>query len=95
MKAASTPFQLPELRFTRETAESMAINRIAGGAVIMAGSGMCTGGRIKHHLIQNIHRAESTVLFVGYADNRRGDELVDLTESNRTLFFKLGYAWLP
>ena len=35
-----------------------------------------------------------TVLFVGYADNREGDELIDLTESNRTLFFKFGYAFV-
>jgi len=35
-----------------------------------------------------------TVLFVGYADNREGDEFVDLTESNRTLFFKFGYAFV-
>ncbi len=36
-----------------------------------------------------------TVLFVGYADNREGDQLVDLTERNRTLFFKFGYAFVP
>ncbi len=35
-----------------------------------------------------------TVLFLGYADNREGDEFVDLTESNRTLFFKFGYAFV-
>jgi hypothetical protein len=35
-----------------------------------------------------------TVLFLGYADNREGDQLVDLTESNRTLFFKFGYAFV-
>ena len=61
------PFHLPALRFTRETAESMAINRIGGGAVIMAGSGMCTGGRVRHHLRHNLWRRESSVVFVGYA----------------------------
>jgi metallo-beta-lactamase family protein len=61
------PFQLPELHFTRETAESMAINRIAGGAVIMAGSGMCTGGRVRHHLKHNLGRQDCSVVFVGYA----------------------------
>ena len=61
------PFALPGLHFTRETAESMAINRIKGGAVIIAGSGMCTGGRIRHHLKHNLWRRESSVIFVGYA----------------------------
>ncbi len=61
------PFHLPGLHFTRETAESMAINRIGGGAIIMAGSGMCTGGRVKHHLQHNLGREECSVVFVGYA----------------------------
>lgn len=61
------PFDLPGLRFTRETAESMAINQINGGAVIMAGSGMCTGGRVRHHLKYNLWRNNSSVVFVGYA----------------------------
>jgi metallo-beta-lactamase family protein len=61
------PFRLPGLHFTRETAESMAINRISGGAVIMAGSGMCTGGRVRHHLKHNLWRQDSSIVFVGYA----------------------------
>lgn len=61
------PFDFPGLHFTRETAESMAINQIAGGAVIMAGSGMCTGGRVRHHLKHNLGREHSGVVFVGYA----------------------------
>ena len=66
-RAGRDPFQLPELRFTRETAESMAINRIRGGAVIMAGSGMCTGGRVRHHLKHNLGRQDCSIVFVGYA----------------------------
>jgi metallo-beta-lactamase family protein len=50
----------------RTAAESRAINSIRGSCTILAGSGMCTGGRVKHHLRQNISRPESTVLFVGY-----------------------------
>ena len=61
------PFALPALRFTRETADSMALNRLVGGAVIMAGSGMCTGGRVRHHLRHNLWRKDSSVVFVGYA----------------------------
>jgi len=61
------PFDLPGLRFTRETAASMAINEIDSGAIIMAGSGMCTGGRVRHHLKHNLWRKRSSVVFVGYA----------------------------
>ena len=52
------PFNLPGLHFTRETAESIGINSIHGGAIIMAGAGMCTGGRVRHHLQHNLGREE-------------------------------------
>jgi len=61
------PFKFPGLHFTRETAESMAINQVSRGAVIMAGSGMCTGGRVRHHLKQHLGREHSSIVFVGYA----------------------------
>ncbi len=61
------PFDLPGLRFVRETSDSIALNRFAGGAVIMAGSGMCTGGRVRHHLRHNLWRRDSSVIFVGFA----------------------------
>ena len=61
-----SPFDFPGLKMTRSVAESKAINHVAGPAMIIAGSGMCTGGRIKHHLVNNITRQESTILFVGY-----------------------------
>ncbi|MCL2714011.1 MAG: MBL fold metallo-hydrolase [Alphaproteobacteria bacterium] len=61
------PLKLPNLHLTRESADSIAINRISGGAVIMAGSGMCTGGRIRHHLRHNLGRKESAIVFVGFA----------------------------
>ncbi len=70
LKAAAggkDPFNLPGLRFTRETAESIAISQIEGGAVIMAGSGMCTGGRVRHHLKHNLWGRKNSVVFVGYA----------------------------
>jgi metallo-beta-lactamase family protein len=61
------PFALPSIHFTRQTEESRALNRLAGGAVILAGSGMCTGGRVRHHLKHNLWRKDSSVVFVGYA----------------------------
>jgi metallo-beta-lactamase family protein len=61
------PFSFKGVHFTRETAESMAINRITSGAVILAGSGMCTGGRVRHHLKHNIGRKNCSVVFVGFA----------------------------
>jgi metallo-beta-lactamase family protein len=61
------PFMLPGLHFTRETSASMALNRIGGGAVILAGSGMCTGGRVLHHLKHNLWRNDSSIIFVGFA----------------------------
>jgi metallo-beta-lactamase family protein len=61
------PFALPALHFTRDRAESVAINQIKGGAIIMAGSGMATGGRVVHHLRHNLARPEAGVIFVGYA----------------------------
>jgi metallo-beta-lactamase family protein len=61
------PFDLPGLHFTRETAESMAINQVEGGAVIMAGSGMCTGGRVRHHLKHNLWNKRNSIVFVGFA----------------------------
>lgn len=61
------PFSLPGLHFTRETAESMALNQFEGGAVIMAGSGMCTGGRVRHHLKHNLWGRHNSIVFIGYA----------------------------
>ena len=61
------PLALPGLHFTRERAESMALNNVRGEAIIMAGAGMATGGRVRHHLKHNISREECSVIFVGFA----------------------------
>jgi metallo-beta-lactamase family protein len=61
------PLALPGLHFTRERAASMALNNIHSGAIIMAGSGMATGGRVVRHIQHNISRPECCVIFVGYA----------------------------
>ena len=66
LDAGQAPCRFPGLTLVRSTAESKAINRIQGSCIVMAGSGMCTGGRIKHHLATHISRPESTILFVGY-----------------------------
>ncbi len=71
------PFYLPKLMFTRSVDESKEINEVSG-AVIIAGSGMCNGGRIKHHLKHNLWRKESSIVFVGYqAKGTLGRRIVD------------------
>ncbi|MCA0045104.1 MBL fold metallo-hydrolase RNA specificity domain-containing protein [Celeribacter litoreus] len=67
IKGGGDPFALSQLHFTREAQDSMALNRIRSGAVIMAGSGMCTGGRVRHHLRHNLPHKDCSVIFVGYA----------------------------
>ncbi|HEY1391084.1 MAG TPA: MBL fold metallo-hydrolase [Ktedonobacterales bacterium] len=65
--SGSDPFRFAGLHFTRAGADSMAINQMRSDAVILAGSGMATGGRVLHHLRHNLWRPESSVVFVGYA----------------------------
>ena len=81
-----SPFDFPNLKLTRTTRESKAINHVSGTAIVIAGSGMCTGGRIKHHLAHNISRKQSTVLFVGYqAVGTLGRHIVSGEEEVRIL----------
>jgi metallo-beta-lactamase family protein len=69
---------LPTLNLTKTTEQSMAINRIKGGAIIIAGSGMCTGGRIRHHFKQRIWDDRNTIIFTGFqARGTLGRVLVD------------------
>ncbi len=71
-------FTFPGLQFTRSVEASRQINHIKSGAVIIAGSGMCTGGRIKHHLKHHLWRPESSVVFVGFqARGTLGRRIVD------------------
>jgi len=70
-----TDIRIVNLKSVRETGKmeaawnpgTVTTHRIGGGAVIMAGSGMCAGGRIRHHLRHNLWRADSSVVFVGFA----------------------------
>lgn len=55
-----------DLVLIKSVAESKALNDLTKPAIIVSSSGMCTGGRIKHHLIQSIHRPECSIVFVGY-----------------------------
>lgn len=69
---------LPNLRISRTANQSMAINNIRKGAIIIAGSGMCTGGRIKHHLKHNIWRRQCQLVITGFqARGTPGRALVD------------------
>ena len=70
--------RLRNLHITSSVEDSMAINNIKSGAIIIAASGMCTGGRIIHHLKQNISRNGSHIMIVGYqAQGTLGRKLVD------------------
>ena len=60
------PCDFSGLQTTHTVEESKAVNKRSGTSIIIAGSGMCTGGRIKHHIYNNIDRPESVILFVGY-----------------------------
>ncbi|MFC2067388.1 MBL fold metallo-hydrolase RNA specificity domain-containing protein [Chloroflexota bacterium] len=73
-----SPFDFPGLKMVQTVAESKSINHILGTVMIIAGSGMCNGGRVKHHLVENITRRQSTILFVGYqAIGTLGRQIVD------------------
>ncbi len=61
-----SPFNLPQVEMAGNADQSKAINNIKGTVMVIAGSGMCTGGRIKYHLANNISRPQSTIMFVGY-----------------------------
>ena len=75
---------LPNLTLSRQVEESMGINRIRSGAIVIAGSGMCNGGRIVHHLKHNLEREETQVLITGYqAQGSLGRRLVDGNENVR------------
>jgi len=77
LAAGDNPLEFPGLRYTRTTEESKSLNETRG-SIIIAASGMCTAGRIKFHLANNLYRKDSCVVFVGYqAEGTLGRRLVD------------------
>ena len=86
LRQQKSPFDFPGLNLVGTVDESKAINHMDGSVIIIAGSGMCTGGRIKHHLVNNISKKESTILFVGYqADGTLGRQIVNGAKRVRML----------
>lgn len=72
------PFGLKRLQYVREREASVAINQVTEPCIIIAGAGMCEGGRIRHHLVQCIENAKHTILIVSYqAVNTLGRRLAD------------------
>jgi metallo-beta-lactamase family protein len=67
-----------KLHFIQSVQESMALNRIRSGILVIAGSGMCEGGRMRHHLKHNLWRQECSIIFVGYqGKGTLGRQIVD------------------
>lgn len=75
------PFDTPNLKMTLSAKESMEINELKGSAIIISASGMCTAGRVKHHLKHNVWKKGASVVIVGFqAQGTTGRQMVDGSE---------------
>ncbi len=84
VKSGRSPFAFAGLHYVKTPEESKRLNEVKIGAIIIAGNGMCTGGRIKHHLAHGLERPDTTVLFVGYqATGTLGRQLSEGAEEVR------------
>lgn len=82
VKQHKNPFIFNGVHLVRSVGASKMLNSIKKGAIILAGSGMCTGGRVRYHLLKNLPKPKSAVIFVGYqAEGTTGREIVDGTET--------------
>ena len=80
------PFNMPNLKFTSTTKESIKINESPDPAIILAGNGMCTAGRIKHHLKHNLWRPGASIVLVGFqAMGTTGRKIIDGAKSVKIL----------
>ena len=86
LRQGNSFFNYENLKLVESEQESRAIKDFKGSCIIIAGSGMVTGGRIKHHIVNNIRRPESTILFIGYqAEGTPGRILLDGAKEIRLL----------
>jgi metallo-beta-lactamase family protein len=85
VKEGNDPFEMPNLRYCPTSVESMAINDHKGSAIIIAGSGMCNAGRVKHHLKHNLWREGASVVIVGFQAQGTPGRLI--VEGRKTVKF--------
>ena len=78
------PFDIPNLRMTLTAPESMKINEFKGSAIVISANGMCSAGRIKHHLKHNLWRPGSSLVIVGFqGEGTTGRQIVEGAKSVR------------
>jgi metallo-beta-lactamase family protein len=83
-------FDFENIQYKRSQEESVELNYIKKDAIILSASGMCSGGRIIHHLYNRLQNENDTVLFVGYqAEGTRGRKILDGAESMKMFGYEI------